>query len=40
VTVEGCPVGLSLITGPRRDQWLLELAEKIGSLLPKAVSAS
>jgi amidase len=40
VMVDGCPVGLSLIAGPRRDQLLLDLAEKIGSLLPEAVFAS
>jgi amidase len=40
VTVDGCPVGLSMIAGPRRDQWLLALAEKIGSLLPEAAVAS
>jgi len=32
-TVEGCPVGLSLIAGPRGDQRLLYLAEKIGTAL-------
>jgi amidase len=38
-TVDGCPVGLSLIAGPRGDQLLLGLAEKLGSLLPEAASA-
>ena len=36
VLVEGCPVGLSFIAGPRGDQSLLDLAEKIGSTLPVA----
>ena len=36
VLVDGCPVGLSLIAGPRRDQLLLDLAEKIGNALPVA----
>ncbi|WP_407178786.1 amidase [Bradyrhizobium sp. STM 3562] len=30
VTVQGCPVGLSLVAGPRGDQRLLDCAEKIG----------
>jgi amidase len=34
--VDGCPVGLSLIAGPRSDQLLLDLAEKIGNVLPGA----
>jgi amidase len=34
VTVDGCPVGLSFIAGPRGDQLLLDLAEKIGNVLP------
>ena len=34
--VDGCPVGLSLIAGPRGDQLLLDLAEKIGNVLPGA----
>jgi amidase len=38
--VDGCPVGLSLIAGPRGDQLLLGLAEKIGSLLPEAAFVS
>ena len=33
VTVDGCPVGLSFIAGPRGDQLLLDLAEKIGKRL-------
>jgi amidase len=33
VVVDGCPVGLSLIAGPRGDQRLLDLAEKIGNAL-------
>jgi amidase len=33
VTVASCPVGLSLIAGPRGDQRLLHLAEKIGNAL-------
>ena len=36
VRVDGCPVGLSLIAGPRGDQLLLDLAEKIGNALPVA----
>jgi amidase len=36
VVVDGCPVGLSLIAGPRGDQLLLDLAEKIGNTLPAA----
>ena len=36
VTVDGCPVGLSFIAGPRGDQLLLDLAEKIGNALPVA----
>jgi amidase len=36
VTVDGCPVGLSFIAGPRGDQLLLALAEKIGDALPVA----
>ena len=35
VTVDGCPVGLSFIAGPRGDQLLLDLAEKIGTILPR-----
>jgi amidase len=35
-TVEGCPVGLSLIAGPRGDQRLLDLAGKIGDTLTEA----
>jgi amidase len=35
-TVEGCPVGLSLIAGPRGDQRLLDLAERIGDALARA----
>ena len=34
--VDGCPVGLSFIAGPRGDQLLLDLAEKIGKALPAA----
>jgi amidase len=34
--VDGCPVGLSLIAGPRGDQLLLDLAEQIGNVLPEA----
>ncbi len=33
VTIEDCPVGLSLIAGPRGDQRLLHLAEEIGNTL-------
>jgi amidase len=36
VTVDDCPVGLSFIAGPRGDQLLLNLAEKIGNALPVA----
>ncbi len=36
VLVDGCPVGLSFIAGPRGDQLLLDLAEKIGNALPVA----
>jgi amidase len=36
VVVDGCPVGLSFIAGPRGDQLLLDLAEKIGTALPVA----
>jgi amidase len=36
VLVDGCPVGLSLIAGPRGDQRLLDLAEKIGPAMPVA----
>ena len=36
ITIDGCPVGLSLIAGPRGDQRLLDLAEKIGNVLPAA----
>jgi amidase len=35
-TVDGCPVGLSLIAGPRGDQRLLDLAERIGDALAGA----
>jgi len=35
-TIEGCPVGLSLIAGPRGDQRLLSVAEKIGDALAAA----
>lgn len=38
-TVEGCPVGLSLIAGPRGDQRLLNLAETIGDALTEMQSA-
>lgn len=38
-TVEGCPVGLSFIAGPRGDERLLHLAEKIGDTLARAVRA-
>lgn len=34
--VEGCPIGLSLIAGPRGDARLLAFAEKLGSLMDKA----
>jgi amidase len=34
--VDDCPVGLSFIAGPRGDQLLLSLAEKIGNALPVA----
>jgi amidase len=37
VTVDGCPVGLSFIAGPRGDQLLLDLAEKIADVLPGAM---
>ena len=33
-TVDGCPVGLSLIAGPRGDHLLLNLAEKLGAIIP------
>jgi amidase len=36
VRVDGCPVGLSFIAGPRGDQLLLALAENIGQALPVA----
>ncbi len=36
VIVDGCPVGLSFIAGPRGDQLLLDFAEKIGNALPAA----
>ena len=36
VMVDGCPVGLSFIAGPRGDQRLLDLAVKIGNTLPVA----
>jgi amidase len=36
IVVDGCPVGLSLIAGPRGDQLLLALAENIGKALPVA----
>ncbi len=36
ITVDGCPVGLSFIAGPRGDQFLLDLAAKIGDALPAA----
>ena len=39
VTVADCPVGLSLIAGPRGDQRLLYLAEKIGNALAGARQA-
>jgi amidase len=35
-TIEGCPVGLSLIAGPRGDERLLDLAGKIGDTLARA----
>jgi amidase len=38
-TVEGCPIGLSLIAGPRGDQRLLALAEKVGDALTGAAIA-
>jgi amidase len=31
-TVDGCPVGLSFIAGPRGDQRLLDLAQQIGTI--------
>jgi amidase len=34
--IDGCPVGLSLIAGPRGDQRLLSLAEKTGDALAAA----
>jgi amidase len=34
--IDGCPVGLSLIAGPRGDQRLLSLAEKAGDALAAA----
>lgn len=34
--VEGCPVGLSVIAGPRGDARLLSFAEKLGSLMGAA----
>lgn len=40
VLVDGCPVGLSFIAGPRGDQLLLDLAEKIGNALPEAKRGS
>jgi amidase len=36
VVVDGCPVGLSLIAGPRGDERLLDIAEAIGSAMPVA----
>jgi amidase len=40
VLVDGCPVGLSLIAGPRGDQLLLDLAEKIGNISSVAAHAT
>lgn len=40
VIVDGCPVGLSFIAGPRGDQLLLDLAETIGNALPVASLAT
>lgn len=40
ITVDGCPVGLSFIAGPRGDQLLLDLAVEIGALMPAASGAS
>ena len=37
VVIDGCPVGLSLIAGPRGDQLLLDLAETIGTSLPASL---
>jgi amidase len=37
VVIDGCPVGLSLIAGPRGDQLLLDLAETIGNSLPASL---
>jgi amidase len=39
VIVDGCPVGLSFIAGPRGDQLLLDLAERIRNTLPVASRA-
>ncbi len=36
VTVDGCPVGLSFIAGPRGDQLLLALAERLAQSAPAA----
>jgi amidase len=36
IAIDGCPVGLSFIAGPRGDPLLLELAEKIGNAMPAA----
>jgi amidase len=35
-TVDGCPVGLSLIAGPRGDERLLAFAEQLGPLMGMA----
>jgi amidase len=34
VTVEGCPVGLSLIAGPRKEHLLMTAAERLAALMP------
>jgi amidase len=39
-SVEGCPVGLSLIAGPYRDELLLALAEQFDIAPAKAAAAS
>jgi amidase len=36
--LDGCPVGLSLIAGPRGDEYLLALAEQIGAMAPVSLA--
>jgi amidase len=39
VTVEGCPVGLSLIAGPRKEHLLMTAAESLTALMPASAAA-